>query len=120
MDSPRLHAHHPLNRTDGKPFGFVAIYSVTVRDKDGGVGTATKQVTVTVPTGPLVTLATDPTDPTKTALFVYGTNAGDVIVINPSDSQASGVQVTINGGFERKVSPLHKIHETLKRDSPEF
>ena len=55
---------------------------VTATDKDGSTSTsATKTDTITA-----VALETDPSDPSKTALFVGGTTAADTISIKPSDA----------------------------------
>jgi hypothetical protein len=54
---------------------------VTAKDKDGGTSAAAAQTdTITA-----VALETDPTDPSKTALFVGGTTGADII-IEPADA----------------------------------
>jgi hypothetical protein len=58
---------------------------VTAKDKDGGTSAAaTKVDTITA-----VALETDPTDPTKTALFVGGTTAADKINLTPADASGT-------------------------------
>src|SRR5262249_8580315 len=58
---------------------------VTATDKDGGVtSAATATDTITA-----VALETDPTDSTKTALFVGGTTGADSIYIKPADTSGT-------------------------------
>jgi hypothetical protein len=58
---------------------------VTATDKDGGTSAAaTQKDTITA-----VALETDPTDPSKTALFVGGTTGADTIVIKPTDANGT-------------------------------
>jgi Ca2+-binding RTX toxin-like protein len=55
---------------------------VTATDKDGGTGaaaTVTDMITA-------VALETDPSDPSKTALFIGGTTGADTITIKPADA----------------------------------
>jgi Ca2+-binding RTX toxin-like protein len=76
-----------------KKFNFTHVYAtsgtytltVTVTDNHGAFGTSTKQVKVSAVL------------PVGDDLYIGGTNAGDIIVINPTDSGANSVQVTING-----------------------
>ena len=63
---------------------------VTATDKDGGAGAAAT-VTDTITA---VALEADPTDPSKTALFVGGTTAADTITIKPADASGT-LNVTI-------------------------
>jgi uncharacterized repeat protein (TIGR01451 family) len=53
-------------------------------------------------------LATDPLDSTKQALFVYGTSAVDVILVNPGSSSGSAT-VTINGVSKGSFQPTGRI-----------
>ena len=58
---------------------------VTAKDKDGGTSAAaTAKDTITA-----VALETDPTDPSKTALFVGGTTGADSINIKPADASGT-------------------------------
>jgi hypothetical protein len=58
---------------------------VTATDKDGGTSAAaTATDTITA-----VALETDPTDPSKTALFVGGTLGADTIFIKPTDAHGT-------------------------------
>jgi hypothetical protein len=75
--------------------------SVTVTHPYTGTGTFTIQVTATDTNGVVSQLAkqqvkmtaaaleTDPTDPTKTALYVGGTTGADTIVIKPADAKGT-------------------------------
>jgi Ca2+-binding RTX toxin-like protein len=81
-------------------------FTYTVMDDCGGTATAT--VTITVTTSSPVSLQPDPCDPTKTALFVRGTDGNDNIVINPGGSGGS-VQVIINGQSQGSFSPTGRI-----------
>ncbi|MBX9582787.1 MAG: PKD domain-containing protein [Gemmataceae bacterium] len=81
-----LPATAPGALTPTHAYTAVGTYTVTVRvvDDQGGVGSATRTVTVTA-----VRLGTDPLDPTKTALFVGGTPGNDAISFSPAGG-ASG------------------------------
>jgi hypothetical protein len=58
---------------------------VTAKDKDGGTSAAAAQMdTITA-----VALETDPTDPSKTALFVGGTTGADTIIVKPADANGT-------------------------------
>jgi hypothetical protein len=58
---------------------------VTAKDKDGGTSAAASQLdTITA-----VALETDPTDPSKTALFVGGTTGADTIIVKPADANGT-------------------------------
>jgi uncharacterized delta-60 repeat protein len=66
--------------------------TLTVTDKDGGATSTTRQVTILG-----VTLAPDPADATKTALYIGGTAGNDNIVVNPGGGSGAGAQVIVNG-----------------------
>ena len=59
-----------------------------------GVGTIKNDDLPPPPPPPVATVATDPADSSKTALFVNGTDAGDTIELTRNGSQ---VKVTLNG-----------------------
>jgi hypothetical protein len=70
----------------------VYLMSYTATDKDGSTSfEKTKLVTISG-----AKVITDPTDPSKTALFIVGTSLGDTIKVLKGTS-AKGVKVVING-----------------------
>ncbi len=88
-------------------FGFNHIFAangtysvvVTVRDDDGGAGTASQSVTVRA-----VALQPDPMDPSKTALLVGGTTGNDAIQFIPWGF-AGDVAVFLNGTLYTAFHP---------------
>lgn len=64
---------------------------LTITDKDGGTVTVTKSVTIDV-----ADIQVDPTNASKTALFVGGTSGNDVISVEPV-CDSNSLKVTING-----------------------
>lgn len=82
------------------------IYTVTVTatDKDGGTSTpATHQIEIKA-----AGILPDPTDPTKTALFVGGTLGNDVIKIIQK-GKTGNYEVTINGQSKGVFAPTGRI-----------
>jgi hypothetical protein len=75
-------------------FAATGSYSVQVSAAaSGGTLSAAAPLAVTVSAA---ALESDPTDATKTALFVGGTSGSDTITVTPADAQGT-VQVTLNG-----------------------
>jgi Ca2+-binding RTX toxin-like protein len=77
----------PSGTTVSHTFTATGAYKVqvTAKDKDGGTSAAVTQTdTITA-----VALETDPTDPSKTALFVGGTTGADTITVKPADANGT-------------------------------
>jgi CSLREA domain-containing protein len=77
----------PSGTTVSHTFTATGAYrvQVTATDKDGGTSAAATQTdTITA-----VALETDPTDSSKTALFVGGTTGADTITIKPADASGT-------------------------------
>jgi PKD repeat protein len=88
-------------------FTAAGTYTVTVtfRDKDGGIGTATQKVVVGV-----VAMQADPMDASKTMLVIGGTTANDVIDISIVHKGKSDVtSVKINGVEIGTYSPTGRV-----------
>ncbi len=62
--------------------------TLTVTDKDGGVGSSTKSFTVDT-----ADIQTDPNNPAQTALFVGGTNGNDIILVTAGSHSTYTVQL---------------------------
>jgi len=78
------------------------ILTFTVRDDDGGEGTASALVTI-LPWQ----MQPDPCDPGLTALVVSGTASDDTMIIHPGSKGA--VQVTLNGTLLGSFTPTGRI-----------
>jgi Ca2+-binding RTX toxin-like protein len=77
----------PSGTTVSHTFTATGAYKVqvTAKDKDGSPSAAVTQTdTITA-----VALETDPTDPSKTALFVGGTTGADTITVKPADANGT-------------------------------
>ncbi len=73
---------------------------VTATDHAGNVAAATEALPVRA-----VALEADPLDPGKTALVVGGTAGADTIVVLPSSSDGTQVQVVLNGVSQGTFAP---------------
>jgi Ca2+-binding RTX toxin-like protein len=78
--------------------------SVTATDKDGGVSAAAT-MTIDIKAAGILT---DPTDPTKTALYVGGTTGDDKIKVLPVGSTGA-YEVFLNGESKGTFSPTGRI-----------
>ena len=78
--------------------------SVTATDKDGGVSTAATHVIEIKSAG----ILPDPTDPTKTALYVGGTTGNDIIKVIQLGKTGS-YDVTVNGVSKGTFGPTGRI-----------
>jgi autotransporter-associated beta strand protein len=85
-------------------FTASGVYTVTLTltDNDGGTTVVSKQVEIVA-----AQLQPDTADPTKTALVVGGTTAGDVIHLNRLNQ--NNIRVTINGVSQGVFSPTGRI-----------
>ncbi len=80
------------------------IVTVTATDKDGGVSATVTHAIEIKAAG----ILPDPTDPTKTALFVGGTTGDDTIKVI-QHGKSGNYRVTINGQDEGTFSPTGRI-----------
>jgi Ca2+-binding RTX toxin-like protein len=79
------------------------VVTLTVRDKDGGLMSLTRTVTISA-----VALQPDPVNPGQTALVVGGTTANDTIIFSPQGN-GGDIQVTINGVSQGVYHPTGRI-----------
>jgi len=77
---------------------------VTAMDKDGGVSRPVSKVVTVAAAG----LGSDPEDPTRTALFVGGTNGNDVIRVDAGATRGSLV-VSVNGRSYGPFRPTGRV-----------
>jgi Ca2+-binding RTX toxin-like protein len=78
--------------------------TVTATDKDGGVSLPATQTIVIKSAG----ILPDPTDSTKTALYIGGTNGNDTIKVI-QHGKTGNYEVTINGQSKGTFSPTGRI-----------
>ena len=101
----------PLTLNADKTFSFHHTYvnvgtytiTVTVRDDDGGIGTASRQIAISV-----VELQVNPCDPDTTDLVVGGTTGDDTISFAPVGNTGA-VEVMLNGVSLGAYSPTGTI-----------